>query len=271
MREGAPPIDLSAFETARVVHYNCQAGQIIPPPPTAQEVAAAREVAAAKAEVERKAAAEAAERNAEIAQAKAEQEDGERLRAATQKEQDRKLAPWTFTGSPAEFRVALTANLAKRAPEWGLDPKNYKTEFDRIDAIIATCMAITPDDWRRVQTQFDQEMEIAARKGGLNPVRLRDERLSWCDATRGSSVWGERISDPGKDHGLGIVKSMATIRSFKEGAVPTGYFEITVAVFPIKGELDGRKPLYVADLPPIVDVIKARIPIPGWPHDGATQ
>ena len=267
-------IDLAHFSGARVARYNCQTQTVIPPPPSPPSAAEVRAAARAKAEADRKAAEEAANQKAEAearADLAARDANDAAARAARQAEQDRKLAPWSFTGGPTEFRRAIATNLARRAEAFGLDPNAYRTEFDRIDQIIATCLAITPSDWRRVQAQYDQEMAVAARQGGINPVVLRNQRLNWCDATRGSGVLGERVSDPGRAHGLGVIKSISEIRNWKEGPRPTGYFAITVTVIPNKGELNKNGPLWMADIPSLVDVIVAKIPMPAFAAEEASK
>lgn len=263
--------DLATFSQARVARYNCQTGEIIPPPPTAEELRAAAEV---RAEAARRAADEAA-RQKEIAEARADlaarDANDAAARSAQKADQDRKLAPWSFTGGPAEFRQALAANLARRAPQFGLDPNSYGAEFDRIDQIVANCLAITPDDWRRIQAQYDQGMAVVGHQAGPNPVFLRNQQLSWCDATRGSDVIGERVSDPGREHGLGVIKSLTIWDRATHAPRPTGYFAITVTVLPNKGELNKNGPITMADIPPLIDVIVARIPMPAWTHEEARR
>lgn len=265
-----PPFDLAHLGEARVSRYNCQTSTIIPPPPTAAELRAA---AQAKLEADRRAAEQAARKkteDAEHAEFAAQRAASDAAFAAAQAAQDRGVAPWTFTGSPEEFHKALAANLAKRAAQWGLDPRSYGAEFAKIDEIVATCLAITPDDWQRIQARYFQEM--ASPGPGPNPVRLRNERLNWCDATRGyGGVLGEPISAPGREHGLAVIKSISESASWKEGPRPTGYFSITVTVLPKKGELTTNGPIASADIPPIIDVIKARIPMPAWTPEQASR
>jgi hypothetical protein len=267
--------DVARLSEARIGRYNCPTGAITPPPPTAEEAEAA---ATAKAKSDRVAAVRAAIK-AEEAASRADTEAAlaaynarfaSKNDAAT-KQREQEIAPWTFTGTPAEFHAALANNLRRRAAQWGLDPDSYGWELSMIDQIVEGCAAITPAQWRAARDQFIESTRTGAQPGGLSPVMLRSQRLNWCDTTRGSSATGERISASNRVHGLGVIKAIPLIsQTFRGDSDPAGYFSITVTVFPQRGEIT-RRPLYADDLPGILDVIKANIPMQGWTLHGSFQ
>lgn len=168
-------IDVDKFIAARRASYSCKTGAVEQPPPTAAELAAA-------AEAKRQEAARMAAYNAEIEQREQVIKDG--------------LAKWGFRGSIPEFRRALIANLERRAPEFGVDPRQYAPEIERIVQVAQTCVGITQADW-------DKAWHTTTDRG------TQQEILHGCDGLDGGNhLIGYSVSPGGRDRAITIEPSV---------------------------------------------------------------
>lgn len=233
--------------------YSCAAGQIAAPPPTPAEVGQQRESARRAAEAAKAAAVrEEAERR----------QRAEEARAADVREQ--REAQFRFSGSPGQFSQALTANLAKRAAEFGFDPGAYRDDIDAINKIVATCMTVTIKDWVKAEGAYRAEKEYVGQIRGLDPGKNRAKILKNCDGWGGDGL-GERISGSGKVHGLGVTTRMTEFSTRANDDLPMGNFFITVRVLPTPADLVRLGRHDAGDLAADINVIDATIPLPDLP------
>ncbi len=250
---GSKFFDVEKVIAARVARYSCEKGAVLPPPPTAAELAAQKEAERQRAEAARKAAEQAAEAERARVAAAAEQEQKV---AKLKSELEVKLAPWRFEGTPDQFMAALRENLAKRGAEYGFDPTAYESELRQIQAMVQVCMAVTPDDWRRAEAAFPSDKKPPPNFSGPNPTTPRMRRLQGCDGGAETAVYGERISPAGKPYALGVTRSMSNADG------PTPYFAITVALFLNHSDLAKAEYKYFEFIPAYSYVIDAKIPRP---------
>lgn len=168
--------------------YNCKTGAVEPPPPTAAELAEKKKADLAAAEEERKRRQQAAE---------IEKFEQDRAQKAAKREADAeaRVAPWRFTGTPEGFRVALLANLAKRAKEFGVDPNDYNDEVEAVMRIVATCTGITKEEYEAASAL---------------PYHDRQARLQDCDGSAKDIgvVWGLKLSPPYRARCLDVRRSV---------------------------------------------------------------
>ncbi len=240
---------------ARAWRYSCAAGKALPPPPTADELAAAKKETDRKASEQAEAAKARAEQAAQARQEEAARKEEEAVRAARKA----KLAAWTFeAGSVRDFMAALRANLAKRAAEYGFSVANYEPELRQIENMADACVKETPLRWKGAQNYLNDELR-SPRTPELDPRITVRNFLHGCDGGDEIVFFGERISPKDKPYGIGIARSMSAYAADTTERVPTPYVTITVSLALRPEDWKAVPDLSMEDRPLHNEVIEARI------------